>query len=327
MSIASTEPCDERISYAQNREDIILSRIFANEAKGFYVDIGACHPIYDSVTQHFYLRGWHGINIEPQPLLFAELQRERTRDTNLNLCVGRQSGRQTLYITEDQGTSTLENGLASHYQSTGRVIQEIDVEVVSLNEIWLKYVGTQRVDFLKIDVEGFEKEVLLGANFAVVNPSILLIEAVHPESLKPTHQDWEPLIAKHYCLFYCDGLNRFYYRKDFPLSLPECSTPPNVFDRFKSYHEHLAEQACKHLAQQLEANNLQIANFEQLLSQKDAALQHAAHAYEELQREIKNFKSLLEQKDAALQDAAEAYKEIRRQFDEQQSGLGQQVKT
>lgn len=289
------------ISYAQNFEDIILSRIFVNEKKGFYVDIGACHPIHDSVTQHFYLNGWQGINIEPQPQLFAELQRERQRDINLNVCVGSQAGRQTLYITADQGTSTLDSTLAGLYQSAGRVTQEIDVEVVSLNDIWLQYVGKRRVDFLKIDVEGFEKEVLVNTDFAIVNPSILLIESVSPESQEPAYLDWEPLIAQHYRLFYFDGLNRFYHRNDYPLDLPRCSTPPNVFDQFKTYREHLLEQANQHLSLQVEADKLQVESFSRLLADKDAALKEAAEAYRELRRQfdiqLDELRKLAENKD------------------------------
>jgi len=63
------------ISYAQNFEDVILERIFKDKESGFYVDIGACHPVYDSVTYHFYLKGWSGINVEPQPGLFPSLRR------------------------------------------------------------------------------------------------------------------------------------------------------------------------------------------------------------------------------------------------------------
>jgi FkbM family methyltransferase len=311
MTDDSAAQKNEMISYAQNYEDVILSRIFANESTGFYVDIGACHPIHDSVTQHFYLRGWQGINIEPQPDLFAELQSERGRDTNLNICVGSKPGKQKLYITADQGTSTLDTALASHYQSTGRVTREIDVDVVPLTDIWKQYVGTRQVDFLKIDVEGLEKEVLASADFAVVNPRILLIEAVHPDTHEPVHEEWESLIAEHYCLFYFDGLNRFYYRNDFSLDIPRCSTPPNVFDHFKTYREHLAEQASHYLTDKLEDYKTQIQGFEQLLEQKNGALLGAAEAYKQLHIQSQ------EQKDMALQDAADAYKELQTRFEEQ----------
>ena len=330
MTISPTEPRDEMISYAQNFEDVILNRIFANQHSGFYVDIGACHPIYDSVTQHFYLRGWRGVNIEPQPTLFAELQRERPRDINLSLCVGSQPSQQILYVTEDKGTSTLDSGLANKYQGAGRIIQEIVVDVVPLNEIWHTHIGTQPVDFLKIDVEGFEKQVLLGADFYVIAPKILMVEAVSPDSQIPTHSEWEYLISEHYCFFYFDGLNRFYHRKNFALSLPYNATPPNVFDRFKSHSQQLAEQANYNLTNKLDANQIEINNFKVLLQQKDHALQHAAESYCDLQKETEKLKKMLEQKDAALQDAAAAYNSLK-EFDEklkdQMAGLENRTST
>ena len=53
------------VSYAQNHEDVLLRRVFPDEPNGFYIDVGANDPVRDSVTKHFYDRGWHGINIEP----------------------------------------------------------------------------------------------------------------------------------------------------------------------------------------------------------------------------------------------------------------------
>ena len=54
-------------SYSQEGEDMVLSRIFSDKNKGFYVDVGAHHPIRFSNTYKFYKLGWHGINIEPNP--------------------------------------------------------------------------------------------------------------------------------------------------------------------------------------------------------------------------------------------------------------------
>jgi hypothetical protein len=73
-------------SYAQNREDVILNRIFKDVKDGFYIDIGAYHPAVASVTKAFYDRGWSGINVEPGSV-FDELERARPRDVNLKAAV------------------------------------------------------------------------------------------------------------------------------------------------------------------------------------------------------------------------------------------------
>lgn len=279
------EPSHSRamISFAQNYEDVILERIFKATDSGFYVDIGACHPVYDSVTHHFHLRGWTGVNVEPQSELFAEFQRTRSQDINLNVCVGTQSTHRTLYVTADRGTSTLVGSLGRRYRLEGRISAEIEVPVISLNEMWRQHVGGRRVDFLKIDVEGSESEILEGADFDLVNPLVMVVEAIHPTSRVPMHQHWEPLLLAHYRFFYFDGLNRFYHRLDWPFDAERFSLPPNVLDAFKTHREHLAEEACRHLSVENESFREQLQNFERWLGQKDAALEHAAKAYAELE--------------------------------------------
>ncbi len=68
------------ISYAQNREDIIIDAFFKGKSSGFYVDVGANHPVVDSVTKLFYQKGWNGINIEPNPRMASLLIADRPRD-------------------------------------------------------------------------------------------------------------------------------------------------------------------------------------------------------------------------------------------------------
>ena len=60
-------------SYAQNQEDVVLQIALADVDNGFYIDVGAFDPVTDSVTYVFYKRGWHGINVEPQPHYFKKL--------------------------------------------------------------------------------------------------------------------------------------------------------------------------------------------------------------------------------------------------------------
>ena len=89
------------------------------------------------------------------------------------------------------------------------------------------------VDFLKVDVEGMEKEVLGSADFKHVRPRVVVVEATEPNTQIPTHDAWEPLLtAKDYALVLFDGLNRFYLRAEDAWRTPIFATPPNVFDNF-----------------------------------------------------------------------------------------------
>jgi heptosyltransferase II len=76
------------VSYAQNAEDVVLRRAFSGVPTGFYVDVGASSPVDDSVTLHFYERGWRGVNVEPDPDDFRALVAARPRDVNLHAAVG-----------------------------------------------------------------------------------------------------------------------------------------------------------------------------------------------------------------------------------------------
>lgn len=280
------------ISYAQNHEDVVLERIFRNRHDGFFVDVGACHPVHDSVTQHFHLRGWRGVNVEPQPELFSELVRARPEDVNLELCVGSSRSRATLYVTGDSGTSTLDSALAEQYREQGRINREFDVAVVTLDDIWQQHVHGRRVDFLKIDVEGLELQVLQGADFELVDPLVIVIEAVHPETCIAAHMAWEHLLLGHYRPFLFDGINRFYHRLDFPLPQELNGVPANVLDNFVSYREYLTEQACHHLSAENKALQEQLRNFRRWLEHKDAALEDAARAYAALQAHVDAMPSL-----------------------------------
>lgn len=235
------------ISYAQNFEDVILERIFKNINDGFYVDIGACHPVYDSVTKYFYDKGWHGVNVEPIPELISLFEEDRTRDTNLGLAIGATAGSLQMCVTQSLANSTLNPVYKEKYESDDLVTQKLDVSAVSLTEIWTSHVQDKHVHFLKIDVEGFEKEALLGADFNTVDPDILVIEATIPNSSIETHHQWEYLLDGFYTFFYFDGINRFYRRIDFNIDTGKVSVPPNVFDQFMRYGQIKAEKAVEYL--------------------------------------------------------------------------------
>ena len=80
------------ISYAQNFEDVMVARLFDPDYQGFYVDIGAAHPDFLSVTRHFYDRGWSGINVEPSLRFYPLLCEARPNDINLQCAIGNNPG-------------------------------------------------------------------------------------------------------------------------------------------------------------------------------------------------------------------------------------------
>ena len=231
------------VSYAQNFEDVMLWRCFRDRPNGFYIDVGAQDPEMDSVTKAFYDRGWSGVNIEPTQQYFEELKQNRSRDVNLQVACGATNGRLKLYLFAGTGLTTAIHDFAQKNIESGYIATHIDVPMKTLAEICATY-ATVDIDFMKIDVEGYELEVLQGADFSIYRPKIILIEATKPNTQIESFREWEKiLLSERYVHVYSDGLNRFYVAQEY-ISLQEnFKYPPNVFDNFLSSREVFLENS------------------------------------------------------------------------------------
>lgn len=228
-----------KVSYAQNFEDIILDRIFEDVKKGFYIDIGANHPSVDSVTKLFYDRGWNGINIEPHPVMYEKLVDVRKRDLNLNLVISDKLGEKKFHFFELSGYSTLNSKIAKQHTEAGLVGTSRTVPVCTLDEVIKNNIKDQIIHFLKIDVEGSERGVLLGLNLSKYRPIIIVIESFRTNTQIENHTDWESiLLDSKYHLCYQDGVNRFYLDTQFSYLQDKFKYPPNVFDHFEKDYPH-----------------------------------------------------------------------------------------
>lgn len=221
------------ISYAQNLEDVMLWRALKHIKNGFYIDVGANDPEIDSVTKAFYDQGWSGINIEPLASHHQDLLKNRKRDTNLLCAAGKTNGQIEIWECDVRGWATASKQEALRHESNGHKGKSYTVPMMSLGEICCKYVKNE-IHFFKIDVEGFEKEVIAGMDFLKFRPWILMIEATKPNSTEEVHGEWEPVIQNaHYSFAYADGLNRFYVANEHAELLTAFKYPPNVFDEYK----------------------------------------------------------------------------------------------
>jgi FkbM family methyltransferase len=228
------------ISYAQRYEDMHLLRAFGEQASGFYIDIGAGHPVYDNVSFTFYLRGWRGITAEPNPWLAQLSEAVRPRDAHIQSLVGERPGETTYYLVEDfHGLSTT---VASHARAAqtefGKASQTMTAPVTTLRAL-CERLAPETIDFLKIDVEGAERAVLLGNDWQRFRPKVVLAEALEPVTMAPAWQTWEPLLTGNgyrFALF--DSLNRYYVADEHIDLVERLAAAPAVFDgatKFSSY--------------------------------------------------------------------------------------------
>lgn len=267
------------IKYAQNFEDLYLWRALKNIKNGFYIDVGANNPTIDSVTKYFYDIGWHGINIEPLTQNFKALERERVNDINLQLAVGNENTEIKFYDTSIQGEYY--SGLASAsfevaqmHSMSGICNEEINVKMTTLEYICDNYIcDNQDIHFLKIDVEGFEKAVIEGANFKKYRPWIIVIEATKPGTQELYFEHWEYLIlADRYEFAFFDGINRYYYASERKEIFSDVfSLPITVFDDYITYKEVDLKNQVDSLKNKLDAlgveNNILNENLNKLSSE------------------------------------------------------------
>jgi FkbM family methyltransferase len=218
------------VSYAQNFEDVMLWRALGHIESGRYIDIGAQHPIIDSVSLMFYEHGWRGIHVEPTPPYAELLRQARPEEVVIQAAIVAKSGVLRFYEFPDTGLSTGNRKIAEKHLDSGFGVREIVVPGMTLDEVLSRESG-EEVHWLKIDVEGGEKQVLKGWIHSALRPWVVLIESTVPLSKVESHKQWESLVLrKGYKFAYFDGLNRFYIADGHAELFKAFTSGPNVFD-------------------------------------------------------------------------------------------------
>ena len=221
------------VSYAQNFEDVMLWRALKHLHNGFYIDVGANHPVKESVTKAFYERGWVGINIEPEENLYELLMQDRPDDINLNIAISANDHLIDFYVSQHRGLHTTDKDASNYLKDNSFLLEARKVKAFTLDEICIKH-NVGEIHFLKIDVEGAEKDVLDSCAFTKYRPWIVVVEATKPLSQVDVSVNWEYILFDHeYFCAYFDGLNKYYVAKEHSELLSEFNTPPNIFDEFQ----------------------------------------------------------------------------------------------
>jgi FkbM family methyltransferase len=235
------------ISYAQRFEDLYLMRCFGDRPDGFYIDIGSGHPVYDNVSFAFYLKGWSGITVEPNPWLSRLSRAVRPRDRHVEALVGSACGEATFYLVREfHGLSTMiEDHARAALTQFGKGADPITVPMTTLAALCAGRAPAS-FDFLKIDVEGAEADVLKGGDWRQFRPKLVVAEALAPYTLAPAFEQWEAFLAQHgYGYVWFDSLNRYYLAQEAG-ELAGCfKSVPDTFDdavQFRNIRPALSDQ-------------------------------------------------------------------------------------
>ena len=207
--------------FSQCAEDLIIDYIFnlRGISKPSYIDIGAGHPWHINNTAFFYLKGSRGINIDPNGDHIRLFNMVRRKDINLNMGIAVESGDKDFYVLDDFTLSTFSKKDADHSVQNGHQIKKITkVAVENIAKVILKYADGRFPDFLNIDVEGLELEILSGIDFKDNYPKIICVETAEYSPVgagKKRKGLMQYIESKGYYLYADTNLNSIYVKNEF----------------------------------------------------------------------------------------------------------------
>jgi FkbM family methyltransferase len=194
------------LSFSQEGEDLTLERIFENQNYGFYIDVGAHHPQRFSNTYKFYLMGWRGINIDAMPESMKLFEELRPEDINIEAAISNSSEEMTYYMFNEPALNGFSKQLANTWDKLQeyKIIDRKLIKTLKLSEVLDKYLPTgQPINFLSIDVEGLDYQVLLSNDWSKYRPKVLLVEELYTslDILIKESQTFDFLQGRGYKLF------------------------------------------------------------------------------------------------------------------------------
>jgi len=156
--------------------DALVCRIFNTQKKGIYIDVGAQHPIRNNNTYLLHKKGWSGINIDLDKKNIDLFNIDRRGDENVRAAISSSFKKMDLYFYHDKSPiNTLSKSVANYQNADIKEIRSVDTKTLN-SIIENSQYKNSKIDFLSIDVEGLELEVLKGFDISLYKPKIIVIE-------------------------------------------------------------------------------------------------------------------------------------------------------
>ena len=283
------------ISHAQNFEDVLLWRALGDVDQGRYLDIGAQDPVHDSVSLVFYEAGWRGTHVEPTPTYAAKLREAPSRRDRYR------GGRQPIVgyfgVPRIPGHRPVDGQGPDCANACDKGFQgrKILVPTVRLDQL-LEQTG--EVQWMKVDVEGMEADVLASWGDNPARPWVIVIEATVPNSQILTDHEWRDLlIERGYCHVHFDGLSRYFVHESHAELKSRLAAPANVFDQFVVGRRHFSASM---VHADLEKAEQRVRDQAAEVVRLNEELLATTHRLQREQRE----------RELALRQIAEAYREV-----------------
>ncbi len=164
-----------KVSFSFNAVDLIVDYIFKDQIQGIYMDIGSQHPISNNNTYLLYKRGWNGINIDLDKKNIDLFNISRPSDINLNYAISDTNEYTNLYFYHDSSPiNTLNKNVSDYQKATVKKIKKIETH--TLDSILKKIDFKKKLDYMNIDVEGYENRVLEGFDISKYKPNVVSVE-------------------------------------------------------------------------------------------------------------------------------------------------------
>lgn len=169
------------ISYSMEGEDRVLQRLMNYRQNGIFVDVGAHLPKKYSNTYYYYKMGWRGINIDAMPGSMDLFNKMRPNDINIEVPISDVEEELFYYVFNATDLNTFDPSKIDTYLSYPgiKLKEKIKLKTRRLEDVLsesLPKLGSNQIDFLSIDVEGWDMHVIKSNNWNLYRPEFLLVE-------------------------------------------------------------------------------------------------------------------------------------------------------
>ncbi len=154
---------------------MILDTIFCDVKKGFYVDIGANNPYIQSNTHFFYKKGWRGVNVDALPGSMNIFRKVRPNDINIEAAISNSNEILSYFMFSPSFYNTFDSSKVNEIKQNAQLINEIKINTTKLSDLF-DSLKIDSINFMSVDVEGFDLEVLKSNNWNKYRPKVIVTE-------------------------------------------------------------------------------------------------------------------------------------------------------